>query len=325
MPQRVLITGGAGFIGSHVAERFLDAGWAVEIVDDLSSGKREQVPAAAVLHVLDVRSRETASVVCDGGFHAVVHLAAQIDVRRSVADPAFDASVNVNGTLNVAEAIRKSGSARKTRLVFSSTGGALYGDFVTPPNRETAAKDPESPYAISKLSAEYYLAYYGRLHGLEGVALRFGNVYGPRQDPHGEAGVVAIFCGRILEGRALTVFGDGEQTRDYVYVKDVADSVYAAATQPVPAGGRLDARGINIGTGVETTVNELARMLLRAAGSSMAIEYAPPRPGEQQRSVLAVDKAAEALHWRPSVTIADGLAETYRWFASRTSPVATHA
>ena len=324
MPQRVLITGGAGFIGSHVAERFLDAGWAVEIADDLSTGKREHVSDRSKLHVLDVRSRDTAVLVASGGFDVVVHLAAQMDVRRSVADPVFDAWVNVIGTLTLAEAIRQGGRVGKTRLVFASTGGALYGDFVTPPNRETAAKDPESPYAISKLSAEYYLAYYGRVHGLDSVALRFGNVYGPRQDPHGEAGVVAIFCRRILEGRALTVFGDGEQTRDYVYVRDVADATYIAATSPLPAAGRTDARGINIGTGVATSVNELARTLLRAAGSQVGIEYAPPRPGEQQHSVLVVEKAAEVLGWRPSVAVADGLAETYRWFASR-ARTAVHA
>ena len=317
MPQRALITGGAGFIGSHVAERFLDAGWAVEIIDDLSAGKRENVPGAAVIHALDVRSREAAARIAQGEFQAVVHLAAQIDVRRSVGDPVFDASINVLGTLNVAEALRVAGRAGKTRLVFTSTGGALYGDFVTPPNREAAAKDPESPYAISKLSAEYYLAYYGRVHGLDAVALRFSNVYGPRQDPHGEAGVVAIFCGRILEGRALTVFGDGEQTRDYVYVKDAAQAAFAAATRPVPAAGRLDVRGINIGTGVETTVNEVARTLVRAAGASVPVEHAPARAGELQRSVLSIDKAASTLEWRPSVSLADGLAETYRWFASR--------
>jgi UDP-glucose 4-epimerase len=315
LANRVLITGGAGFIGSHVSERFLEAGWTVEILDDFSTGKRSNVPSRARVHTLDVRTPEAASVVREGGFDVVVHLAAQMDVRRSVADPVFDAWVNIIGTLNVAEAIRGAGRQAKTRLVFASTGGVLYGDFTKPPNRENFAKDPESPYAISKLSAEYYLAYYGRVHGLHSVALRCGNVYGPRQDPHGEAGVVAIFCGRILDGRALTIFGDGEQTRDYVYVKDVAQAVFIASTQTLPPIERLDARGFNIGTGVGTSVNEIARLLIHAAGARVGMEYAPARPGEQQRSVLAVDKARDVLGWSPAVSLQDGLAATMEWFA----------
>ena len=315
MAKRVLITGGAGFIGSHVSERFLEAGWAVEILDDFSTGKRSNVPDQARVHTLDVRTPDAARLVAEGGFDVVAHFAAQMDVRRSVSEPVFDAWVNIIGTLNMAEAIRQSGRAATTRIVFASSGGAIYGDFVTPPSRETFSKDPESPYAIAKLSAEYYLAYYGRVHGMSSVALRFGNVYGPRQDPHGEAGVVAIFCGRILDGRALTIFGDGEQTRDYVYVKDVARATFAAATQPMPPSERLDARGFNIGTGVGTSVNDVARGLLHAAGSHVAMECAPPRLGEQLRSVLAVDKARDVLGWTPSVTLGDGLAATLRWFA----------
>ena len=323
MGERVLITGGAGFIGSHVVQRFLDAGWGVEVVDDLSGGKRENLPSAVTLHVLDVRVRETAQVVEQGRFGAIVHLAAQMDVRRSVADPVFDASVNILGTLNVAEAVRR--ATAKPRLLFASTGGALYGDFATPPSREVTAKDPESPYGIAKLSVEYYLAYYGRLHGLNTVALRFGNVYGPRQDPHGEAGVVAIFCDRILGGRPLTVFGDGEQTRDYVFVGDVAEAVFLAATRALPKAERLDARGFNIGTGVGTSVNELARTLLRVAESHVGVEYAPPRSGEQMHSVLAIDKAAAALGWRPSVTLEAGLRATYQWFTARQRTTAGRA
>ena len=323
MAQRILITGGAGFIGSHVVQRFLDAGWGVEVIDDLSSGKRENLPGAVRLHVMDIRSPEALRVIEGGGFHAVGHFAAQMDVRRSVADPVFDASVNIIGTLGIVEAVRRAGG--KARILFASTGGALYGDFVTPPNREVAPKDPESPYGIAKLSAEYYLAYYGRLHGIEAVALRFGNVYGPRQDPHGEAGVVAIFCQRILDGKALTVFGDGEQTRDYVFVGDVAEAVYLAASRTPPKAERLDARGFNIGTGIGTSVNALARILLDVSKAQVGMEYAPPRAGEQMHSVVAVEKAAATLGWRPSKSIEAGLRETFEWFAARRGPVAERA
>ncbi len=231
MTKRALVTGGAGFIGSHVADRFIADGYDVTIIDNFSSGRRENVNAAATVHELDVGSAETAAIVRDGAFDVVAHLAAQIDVRKSVSDPAFDARQNILGSLNVLEAARQSANGRAPRVVFASTGGALYGDFVTPPARETDAKDPESPYGIAKLSVEYYMAYYARQHGMECCAMRFANVYGPRQDPHGEAGVVAIFCNRILDGRAMTTFGTGEQTRDYVFVKDVARAVFAAATR----------------------------------------------------------------------------------------------
>ena len=313
MAERLLITGGAGFIGSHVSRRFLDAGWAVEIADDLSSGKRENLPKGAQLTVVDIRTPAMAQLIERGGFDAIVHLAAQMDVRRSVADPVFDASVNVVGTLTILEAALK--APKRPRVLFSSTGGAVYGDLATPPNREVVAKDPDSPYAISKLSAEYYLSYYARIHGLETLSLRLANVYGPRQDPHGEAGVVAIFCRRILEGKNLTVFGDGEQTRDYVFAGDVADAFFAAASKSLPRGGRLDTRAFNIGTGKATSVNELARQLLRAGASTLKIEYAPARLGEQLHSFLNIDKAAADLGWRPSRSLENGLKETFDWFA----------
>ena len=234
--RRALVTGGAGFIGSHVADLFISEGLRRSRSSTTSRlvGVRT-FPKTAKLHEVSVTSPEAATIVREGKFDVVVHLAAQIDVRKSVADPLFDANTNIIGTLNILEAIRESG--HQTRFAFTSTGGAIYGDFNTPPNVETLPKDPESPYAISKLAAEYYLAYYGRLHGLEHVALRFGNVYGPRQDPHGEAGVVAIFCTRILEGKPLTIFGDGLQTRDYVYVGDVARAVFLGATGTLPAAG----------------------------------------------------------------------------------------
>ena len=315
MTQRMLVSGGAGFIGSHVADLFTEQGWAVEVLDDFSSGKPENLRRGAVVHRLDVRGPDAARLVREGSFDVVVHLAAQMDVRKSVADPMFDASTNILGTLNIAEAIRASG--RPTRLVFSSTGGVLYGDFVTPPNDETFPKDPESPYAISKLSAEYYLAYYGRVHGLEAVSLRFGNVYGPRQDPHGEAGVVAIFCGRILDGKPLTVFGDGKQTRDYVYVADVARATAIAATATLPRMEKLDSRSFNVGTGVGTSVNRIAETLLKAARRKVPIEYALARPGEQQHSFVKVAKAAALLGWEPTVPLEQGLEETFNWFEAK--------
>ena len=318
--RKVLVTGGAGFIGSHVADLFLAKEWEVTIVDDFSSGKRENVPDAAKLHEISVTSPELVRLVTEQNFDIIAHLAGQIDVRKSVADPIADATINVLGTLNIMEALRAAGAG--TRVVFTSTGGVLYGDFNTPPNYETYPKDPESPYAIAKLSTEYYLAYYGRVHSMDSAALRFGNVYGPRQDPHGEAGVVAIFCGRILSNRPLTMFGDGRQTRDYVYVGDVARAVYLAATEPLPAKGRLDERAFNVGTGQGTSVIEIARLLQEVAGTTVPVEFAPRRPGEQQESFVNSDKARELLGWTPQVTLPEGLVRTFAWFEQQVSGAA---
>jgi UDP-glucose 4-epimerase len=311
----VVITGGAGFIGSHLVERFLGEGWTVHIIDNLVTGKRENIAAGATFHELDIRDAKSAELISSLKPDVLAHLAAQMDVRRSVEDPVYDASVNVLGTLNLIESVRN--HSPKTRTVFASTGGALYGDNTTPPNFEDFKKDPESPYAISKLTVEYYLAYYGRVHGLDTVAMRFGNVYGPRQDPHGEAGVVAIFCGRILQGRALTIYGDGLQTRDYVYVGDVAEALWCAATKPLPPVGLLDARGFNVGTGIGTSVIDVAKILIEEAGTTVPIDFAPKRPGETQDSFVDVGKAERLLGWRPRVTLREGLANSFRWAAQR--------
>ena len=316
MSKRVLVTGGAGFIGSHVSDVFIANGWTVEIVDNLSSGKRSNVPAGATLHELDIRSPEASRLVQDGKFDVIVHLAAQIDVRRSVTDPLFDASVNILGSLNILESVRNSDRAQQTRVVFSSTGGAIYGDLATPPTVEITPKEPDSPYAITKLAVEHYLSYYTRIHGLETVVIRFGNVYGPRQDPHGEAGVVAIFCGRVMQNRPLTIFGDGTQTRDYVHVTDVAEAAFLVATASLPPVQRLDDRAFNIGTGSATSVVDLARVLLDAAGADLPIEFAPRRAGELQDSCLSVDKARAVLGWSPRITLEQGLAGTYQFAAN---------
>ncbi len=321
MAKTVLVTGGAGFIGSHVADRFLAEGWQVTILDNFSSGREENLPSAAHVVRGDITTPEAAAVVRDGKFDALCHLAAQIDVRRSVLDPIYDATRNILGSLNILEAVKAGG--HPTRVVFSSTGGALYGDFDPPPSAETLSKDPEAPYGIAKLSVEYYLAYYGRVHGLHTVALRYGNVYGPRQDPHGEAGVVAIFCNRLLDGRAMTVYGDGEQTRDYVYAGDVAAANFAAVTKDVPPAGRLDARAFNIGTGIETSVNTLSNTLQELSKATTPIEYAPARAGELARSALNTAKARSILGWAPQVPLDEGLARTFEYFAKRRSNAAT--
>ena len=324
MTHSVLVTGGAGFIGSHVVRAFAGRGSSVTILDDLSSGKLANLPDGVTFVEDDVRSPSASRLVRDGGFDVICHLAAQIDVRKSVEDPAYDVAVNIGGSLNLLEAMRQSGR-KATRFIFSSTGGALYGDVETLPTPESFAKDPQSPYGNAKLSVELYLGYYARVHGLDTVALRYGNVYGPRQDSHGEAGVVAIFCERILAGRQLTVFGDGKQTRDYVYVADVASANVLAATRSLPPAGPLDSRSFNIGTGVETSVVELAGLISNASGTTPVIEHAPDRAGEVRRSVLLASKAEKVFGWTPRMLIADGVSETFRWFADERDGVASTA
>ena len=311
MPERVLVTGGAGFIGSHVVAAHRAAGDAVTVLDDLSTGRREQVPAGVPLVVCDARSAEARRCVADGGFTVVNHHAAQIDVRKSVEDPVHDASVNVLGLINLLEGARAGGVRR---VVFASSGGTVYGEGAALPLREEAAKLPASPYGTAKLAAEYYLAMFGLLYGIEGVALRYSNVYGPRQDPHGEAGVVAIFARRLLAGEPLTVFGTGEQTRDLVYAGDVAHANLLASRATLAPLTSLDARAYNVGTGVETSVNRLAAVLAEAAGCAPDVHRAPARLGELERSALDPGKAGRELGWRPQHTLAQGVRATFEWF-----------
>lgn len=319
MTRRALVTGGAGFIGSHVADQLLVEQYDVTVIDNLVSGNRAQVPERATFHELDITSGDAASLVREGAFDVICHLAAQIDVRKSVADPAFDARVNVVGSVNLLEAVRASG--RPTRFIFSSTGGAVYGDLVEPPTAEEAPKDPQSPYGTAKLSVEYYMGYFARVHGLDTVALRYANVYGPRQDPRGEAGVVSIFCNRLLDGEPLTVYGDGKQTRDYVYVGDVARANVLAAAATIPAAAGVDSRAFNVGTSTETDVLRLAQLLAEAAGVSADVQHAPARPGEQRRSAVRTSKSERVLGWRAQMPLADGLRSTFQWFAARKDEV----
>jgi UDP-glucose 4-epimerase len=294
---RAIVTGGAGFIGSHVVEALLARGDEVTIVDDLSNGKLENVPDGARFVERDVREG-LGEVFADARPELCFHLGAQVDVRVSVDRPTHDASVNVLGTLEVLEAAR----AHETQVLFSSTGGAIYGECDGPAS-EDAERRPLAPYGVSKLAGEEYLAAYNRLYGTRHVSLRYGNVYGPRQDPHGEAGVVAIFLGALAEGRAPRIFGDGLQTRDYVYAGDVARATLAASGQ--------DGGVFNVGTGSETSVVDLYEACRRVAGSSLEAEPAPARLGELQRSVLDVSRAERELGWRPEVPLDEGLRPTW--------------
>lgn len=311
MSGAVLVTGGAGFIGSHIAEVYQAAGWSVTCLDDLSRGKQEQVPTGARFVQADVRSKEAFAAIADGKFDVVVHQAAQIDVRISVDEPALDASINLVGFANVLSAVT---AGKVRRVVFASSGGVVYGDPEVLPTPEPTANLPISPYGVSKLAGEHYLRVLGTLHGFEGVALRYANVYGPRQDPKSEAGVVSIFVSRLLADKPLTVFGDGKQTRDYVFVKDVARANLLAGTVNVARGDRLDVPAFNIGTGRETSVNDLAQHVGRAINRTPVIEYVAPRRGELFRSCLDVSKAARELKWTPQVPFDDGMKELAAWF-----------
>jgi UDP-glucose 4-epimerase len=304
---KVLVTGGAGFIGSHVCDEFLRAGHEVIALDNLSSGRRENLDPRVRLAVLDIRSPEAASLIQSERPQVLCHLAAQMDVRRSVEDPRFDAEANILGMLNLLEAARLSGVKK---FIFSSTGGAIYGEQDVFPAPESHATRPVSPYGVSKAAGELYLGYYRAQYGLPYVALRYANVYGPRQNPHGEAGVVAIFSQRLVAGQPCTIFGDGGQTRDFVFGPDVARANLLAFEKDFVGA-------VNIGTGVETDINQLYALLADAAGSSSQVTHAPGKPGEQRRSCIDPSLARKVLGWEPRVGVAEGLRKTVEYFRAR--------
>jgi UDP-glucose 4-epimerase len=307
---KILVTGGAGFIGSHVVDAFIAGGHSVAVVDNLSTGSRTWLNPKASLHVVDLRSARLGEVFATERPEAVAHLAAQASVGRSVVDPAFDASVNIVGGLNLLDCCRRCGVQR---MIYSSSGGAGYGDTESIPTPEAHPSRPASPYGITKVAIEQYVEALGPLWGMSGISLRYANIYGPRQNPHGEAGVVAIFCDRLLAGQPLVINGDGQQTRDFVHVEDVARANVLALE-------RADVTGaFNIGTGIETSVTTIAETLRAVAGSPVPPAHAPARPGEQRRSCLDPALAGRRLGWRPRVALRDGLTATYEFFKKETT------
>ena len=305
--MRVLVTGGAGFIGSHLVDRLVQEGHEIIIVDNLITGKRRNINRAARFYKLDVQSWRLERVFRNERPNVVMHLAAQMDVRKSVEDPMFDAQVNILGTLNVLQQAVKHG-VRK--VVFSSSGGAIYGEQETYPASELHVTRPLSPYGLSKLCGEQYLSYYQRISGLQVVSLRYGNVYGPRQDPEGEAGVVAIFIQKMLNHEQAVINGNGRQTRDFVFVDDVVEA-NLAVMGPETQGT------YNVGTGVETSVNDLFRILTQHAGSTCKEVHGPAKKGEQARSVIDSSKLRQELSWEPRTDLSEGLKKTVEYFRER--------
>lgn len=305
--MRILVTGGAGFIGSHIVDRLILEGHTVSVIDNLSTGKIENINQDAKFHKMDIVSPRIERVFKKERPELICHHAAQMDVRRSVADPVNDAQTNIIGMLNLLENGLRYGTRR---VIFASTGGAVYGEGGLYPTPESHPARPVSPYGISKLTGEHYLFYYNVTYGISYAALRYANVYGPRQDPFGEAGVVAIFTQKMLRNDQPVINGNGMQTRDYVYVDDVVDSVIAATYSDV-------SDIFNVGTGIETSVNELFRLLVEITGSSIREVYGPAKKGEQQRSCLSYDKIKKTLDWEPKVSFREGLTETVDFFRKR--------
>ena len=306
--MRVIVTGGAGFIGSHVSEALIARGHQVLVVDNLSRGKRANLATGAELAIVSIQSPDVETIIKDWRPDAVHHHAAQIDVRLSVANPAADADANVGGTIRVAQAAIEAGAQS---FVLASTGGAIYGEQDYFPADEAHPIRSDSPYGISKRCAEIYLDYFARKRGLRTVFLRYANVYGPRQDPHGEAGVVAIFTEKMLRGQTPVIYGDGLQTRDYVFVGDVVEANVRALETPTARGP------YNVGTGVESDVKTLAETLKSLTGFGGDIKHEPGKPGEQRRSVLDATRLRTELGFTPSVTLREGLRQTVEWFRGR--------
>ena len=302
--MKVLVTGGAGFIGSHLVDRLIEEGHELVVVDNLSSGKKKNVNPEAKFYKVDILSPKLGKIIQKERPSVISHHAAQIDVRRSVADPIYDAQVNILGLLNLLESAVRSGTKR---LLFASSGGAIYGEQQGYPAPEGHPTHPLSPYGIGKLTSEHYLYYYQEINGLSSASLRYGNVYGPRQDPFGEAGVVAIFTQKMLEGNQPIINGNGQQTRDYVYVDDVVDASLAIMNH--------ETEGIfNVGTGRETSVNELFRIIAELTESSGKEIYGPEKRGEVSRSVLDYRKLNKAVEWEPRVELQEGLSRTVSYF-----------
>jgi UDP-glucose 4-epimerase len=322
--MKIIVTGGTGFIGSHIVDGMVAAGHRVVVIDDLSSGSRDNVPAGVETHVVDVVDGQAVAAVFERERpDAVCHQAAQMSVSRSVREPLFDAQVNCIGLINVLDAAVKTGC---NRVVFASSGGVLYGD-VTTPAPETTPANPVSPYGITKWVGERYLEFYAREHGLASVALRYSNVYGPRQNPHGEAGVVAIFCKKLLAGEPATINGDGRYVRDYVYGPDVARANVLALTADLPQIKAGTLTSLNIGTGIGTDVNELEAMIRQRVAAVLAAKrqsatlpeplHGPARAGDLRSNLVDASLAADLLGWRPSTSLDEGLRKTAKWFATR--------
>ncbi len=305
--MRILVTGGAGFIGSHITDRLVSEGHSVSIIDNLSTGKAENINKEAKFYKIDIMNPRIERIFKKERPELICHLAAQMDVRRSVADPQFDAQSNILGMLNLLENAVRYGTRK---VIFSSTGGAVYGEDGPIPTTETHPPQPLSPYGISKLTGEHYLFFYKQTHGLNYTVLRFANVYGPRQDPFGEAGVVAIFTQKMLRNEQPVINGNGMQTRDYVYVEDVVDAVTSSVYS--------DVNDIfNVGTGVETSVNELFSLLRDVTGTNIKEMHGPAKKGEQSRSCLSSDKIKKTLEWEPGTPIREGLTRTVDFFRKR--------
>lgn len=305
--MKILVTGGAGFIGSWVAEAYIEDGNEVLIIDNLSTGNLNNVPSAAEFIKGDIRDRSVLKAAFSEFNPDIInHHAAQIDVRKSVDDPTLDADINIKGTLNLLELSRKSGISK---FIFASTGGAIYGEPDLIPADEDTVPMPISPYGISKFSIEKYLSYYNKIYGLNYTSLRYSNVYGPRQNPHGEAGVIAIFCNKIITGEPCTVYGDGEQTRDYVYVEDVKRANIECILSPNDS--------YNIGTSIETSVNGLIEYLRKASGRDFEVIYEPARDGEVERISLNNNKAIKEINWTPHVMLEEGIKNTWIWFYNK--------